>query len=128
MSVRVEVSWGEMLDKVTILQIKAERIKDAAKLTNINNELTALSQERARALAQGNHIAELEAELKKINEALWVIEDDIRDCERNKDFGPKFIELARAVYFTNDKRAAVKRQINDALGSALTEEKSYQAY
>lgn len=128
MSVRVEVSWGEMLDKVTILQIKAERMQDAAKLANVNNELTALSQERARALAQGTHIGDLEAKLKEINEALWVIEDDIRDCERNKDFGPKFIELARAVYFTNDKRAAVKREINEALGSALTEEKSYQAY
>ncbi len=128
MSVHVEVSWGELLDKVTILLIKAERIQDPAKVANVNRELEALSKERGRALAMDSRVAVLEQELKRINEALWDIEDDIRDQERNKDFGPRFIELARAVYVTNDQRAAVKRQLNEVLGSRLVEEKSYQAY
>ena len=128
MSIKVEVSWGELLDKVTILQIKAERIRDAAKVANVNRELQALAAERGQALALQPGAAALEQELKQVNEALWDIEDEIRDCERRKDFGPRFVELARAVYVTNDRRSAVKRQLNDLLGSALTEEKSYQAY
>jgi hypothetical protein len=128
MSIKVEVSWGEMLDKVTILQIKTERIQDAAKVANVRRELDALSGERARALALAPAVAGLERELKGVNEALWDIEDEIRDCERRKDFGARFVELARAVYVTNDQRSVVKRRLNDALGSDLVEEKSYQAY
>lgn len=128
MSIMVEVSWGELLDKVTILQIKEERIQDAAKVANVRKELAALAREHQRALEMNPAVPGLMAELKRINEALWEIEDEIRDWERRKDFGARFIELARAVYVTNDERAAVKRQLNDALGSELVEEKSYQAY
>lgn len=128
MSVLVPVSWGEVIDKITILEIKAERIADAAKLANITNELDELVAVREREFPAHVQLAVLAAELKAINEKLWVVEDDIRDCERAKDFGAKFVELARAVYYTNDERAAVKRKINDLLGSALVEEKSYQPY
>lgn len=128
MSVLVEVSWGEMLDKVTILQIKAERIQDPAKVANVNRELEALAAHYREALDRIPTVqADIQA-LKGINEELWEIEDEIRDCERQKDFGDRFVALARAVYFTNDRRAAVKRQLNDALGSGIVEEKSYQAY
>lgn len=128
MSVLVEVSWGEMLDKVTILQIKAERIQDPAKVANVNREFEALAAHYREALDRIPTIqADIQA-LKGINEELWEIEDEIRDCERQKDFGDRFVALARAVYFTNDRRAAVKRQLNDALGSGIVEEKSYQAY
>ena len=128
MSVLVPVSWGEIIDKITILEIKAERLADAAKLANVNKELAELVAVREREFPAHAGLAALSAELKAINEALWVIEDDIRDCERAKDFGPKFIELARAVYITNDQRAASKRKVNDLLGSALVEEKSYAPY
>lgn len=128
MSVLVPTSWGEVIDKITILEIKAERLTDAAKLANVTTELTALVAVREREFPAHAALAALAAELKAINEKLWVIEDDIRDCERAKDFGDKFVALARAVYYTNDERAAVKRKINDLLGSALVEEKSYAAY
>jgi hypothetical protein len=128
MSIKVEVSWGEMLDKVTILQIKTERIQDPAKTANVQKELQALAAEHQRALRLHPSVPDLVARLKSINEALWDIEDEIRDWERIKEFGPRFIELARSVYVTNDQRAAVKRQLNEALGSELVEEKSYQAY
>src|SRR5262249_41756871 len=124
----VEVAAGELFDKITILQIKAERIRSAAQLENINRELTSLLETRQRL---GLTLPALEppiAELKKVNEALWDIEDRIRDCERQKDFGKTFIELARSVYHQNDRRSALKRQINDLLGSKIVEEKSYQAY
>jgi len=119
------VSWGELLDKITILQIKQERIADAAKRVNVTTELEALSAIAGAAMRQA---AALLAELKQVNEALWEIEDQIRDKEREGEFDARFIELARAVYVTNDQRAAVKRQINQALGSALVEEKSYKPY
>ncbi len=128
MSVLVPVSWGEVIDKITILEIKAERLTDAAKLANVTKELNQLAAVREREFPGHAALAALAGELKAINEKLWVIEDDIRDCERAKDFGPKFIELARAVYFTNDERAQAKRRINDLLGSALVEEKSYAPY
>ncbi|RAU23863.1 hypothetical protein CU669_01945 [Paramagnetospirillum kuznetsovii] len=128
MSVLVPVSWGEIIDKITILEIKAERLADAAKLANVNKELGELVAVREREFPAHAGLAALSAELKAINEKLWVIEDDIRDCERAKDFGAKFVELARAVYFTNDERAAAKRKVNDLLGSALVEEKSYAPY
>lgn len=119
------VSWGELLDKITILQIKAERMNDAAKRANVVTELTLLSDIAGPALKEA---AALVADLKGINEALWDIEDKIRDKELAGAFDAEFIALARAVYFTNDRRAAVKREINRALNSALVEEKSYKPY
>jgi len=127
-TVSVEIAPGELIDKITILEIKLDRISDAAKLANIRIEWETLDAARTQALAASEELDRLTAELKTVNEALWVIEDDIRDCERDKDFGPRFVELARSVYITNDKRAALKRQINDLLGSRLVEEKSYAAY
>jgi len=128
MLIQVPVSWGELVDKITILQIKSERITDKAKLFNIHKELEELTRTASEAVTFPPAVVALQQQLKEVNEKLWVIEDDIRDCERNKNFGARFIELARAVYFTNDERFRVKREINDALGSALTEEKSYAAY
>ena len=121
----VPVSWGELLDKITILQIKQERLEDEAKRANVVAELTALSAVAGAAMDQASSLL---SELKSINEALWEIEDHIRDKERDGEFDARFIELARAVYVTNDRRAAVKRQINQALGSVLVEEKSYRPY
>jgi len=127
-TVSVDVAPGELIDKITILEIKLERIEDEAKLANARIEYETLSKARDAAIAQSADLDRLSVELKSINEALWEIEDDIRDCERAKDFGDDFVKLARAVYVTNDKRMAVKRQINDLLGSHLVEEKSYAAY
>ena len=124
----VPVSFGELLDKISILQIKSERISDPAKLANIRKELSALEKTWMAHPAAGGDIVELRAQLKAVNERLWVIEDDIRICEKNQDFGPEFIRLARSVYFENDERARIKRDINLALGSQLVEEKSYQDY
>lgn len=126
--VQVEVSPGELIDKISILQIKSERISDPDKLANVRYQLDLLSATRDRALAASDRLTTLEQDLKTINEALWVIEDDIRDCEAAQDFGPKFIELARAVYKTNDRRAAVKKALDELFGSAVTEEKSYKDY
>lgn len=126
--IRVPVPPGEVFDKITILQIKSDRIKDPAKLANIRTELAELTAVRDRGYPASAALDALVFDLRSINEKLWEIEDDIRDCERDKDFGPKFIELARAVYTTNDRRAAVKRSINDLLGSRLVEEKSYAKY
>lgn len=127
-NVSVEIAPGELIDKITILEIKTERITDAAKLDNVRIELSTLESARDAALPSSSELADLTKQLKEINEALWEIEDDIRDCERDKDFSDKFIELARAVYKTNDKRAALKRDINVLLGSRLVEEKSYSDY
>lgn len=121
----VPVSWGELVDKITILEIKSERMDDAVKLANVTRELWLLNTRLGAAAAE---ILPLKLKLKAVNSALWDIEDEIRDCERAKDFGPRFIELARAVYVTNDKRADVKREINQALSSELVEEKSYRPY
>ena len=124
----VEVSAGELVDKITILEIKAERIADPVKLANVHRELRSLTATRHEALPSSEELDELTAELRRINERLWEIEDDIRDCERQSDFGERFIELARAVYRTNDRRAAAKRSINELLGSELVEEKDYAEY
>ena len=124
----VPVSFGELLDKIAILQIKSERMADPAKLANVRKELDALSATWLEHPAAGQDVLELRAQLKAVNERLWEIEDDIRDCERRQDFGAEFIRLARAVYFENDERASLKKQINLALGSAYVEEKSYQDY
>ncbi|MEM9735174.1 MAG: DUF6165 family protein [Pseudomonadota bacterium] len=127
-TVTVEIAPGELIDKITILEIKAERIDDAAKLANVREELRVLSNTRDLALPASAEMARLTAALKAVNEELWQIEDDIRDCERAGEFGAEFIRLARAVYHTNDRRSALKREINLALGSRLVEEKSYQPY
>jgi len=124
----VPVSFGELLDKIAILQIKSERMADEAKLVNVRKELDALSATWLGHPSAGHDIVNLRAELKAVNERLWNIEDDIRHCEQGQDFGPEFIRLARAVYFENDGRAAIKKQINLALGSSYVEEKSYQDY
>jgi hypothetical protein len=128
MSLRIEVAPGEIIDKLTILEIKRERIADEAKRKNVSYEWDVLTRDLVAAVPATPELDALRTKLKEINLKLWVIEDDIRDCERSKDFGQKFVELARAVYFTNDERAAVKRQINELLNSAIIEEKSYAAY
>lgn len=124
----IEVPPGELIDKITILRIKTARIADPAKLANVRAELETLTAARAAALPEDPELDRLEAALMAVNEELWVIEDDIRDCERAGDFGPRFIALARAVYQTNDRRAGLKREINLRLGSRLIEEKSYKPY
>ena len=124
----VEISPGELIDKITILEIKREHMTDAAKLENIEREWTMLTAARDGAVKPSTELDRLAAELKRVNERLWEIEDDIRDCERRKDFGNKFVELARGVYLNNDRRSEIKRAINQFLGSRLTEEKSYAAY
>ena len=124
----VPVSFGELLDKIAILQIKSERMSDPAKLANVRNELDALETTWMAHPAAGHNIAELRAALKAVNERLWVIEDDIRLKEKAQEFDAEFIKLARSVYFENDVRAKIKKDINLALGSAYVEEKSYQDY
>lgn len=122
------VSFGELLDKIAILQIKSERIRDEAKLANIRHELTALETTWMAHPAAGHDIVRLRAELKAVNERLWVIEDDIRLKEKAQAFDDEFVRLARSVYFENDERARIKKEINLALGSAYVEEKSYEEY
>ncbi|GAB6051378.1 DUF6165 family protein [Magnetospira thiophila] len=124
----VEIAPGELIDKITILEIKLERITDAEKLKNVRVEHQTLVAARDAALPASKELDALTAQLKSINESLWSIEDKIRDCERDNNFGPRFIELARAVYMTNDRRAARKKDINLLLGSQLVEEKSYAEY
>jgi hypothetical protein len=119
------VSAGELIDKITILEIKTARITDSGKLANVQRELSLLTKVRNESLPETDELAHATAELKSVNEQLWMIEDEIRLCERQQDFGPRFIELARAVYKTNDRRAAIKHRINEQSGSALSEEKSY---
>ena len=128
MQLQVPVSVGEVLDKITILQIKLAHISDAAKRANIQNELDALLPLVAGDAFTTDQMQALMAELKSVNEALWDIEDDIREKEAAKSFDAEFIRLARAVYITNDKRAEIKKQINLATGSALVEEKSSESY
>ncbi len=126
--ISVPVSFGELLDKIAILEIKSERITDAAKLINIRRELDALNRTWSMHPAAAVDITDLRAALKAVNERLWVIEDDIRLQEKAQDFGAEFIRLARSVYFENDERARIKRDINLELGSAYVEEKSYENY
>ena len=122
------VSFGELLDKIAILQIKSERMSDPAKLANVRNELSALDTTWDAHPASKQDIDALRADLKAVNERLWVIEDDIRLQEKAQAFDAEFIRLARAVYFENDIRARIKKDINLALGSSYVEEKSYQDY
>jgi hypothetical protein len=128
MEIQVPISPGELIDKITILEIKSQRMSDARKLANVRAERDLLlATWKASAYSAQNIEAEW-AQLRSINEKLWVIEDDIRDQERAATFGEEFIRLARAVYFINDDRAAVKRLINEKLGSTIREEKSYADY
>tara|TARA_B100001142_G_C13871993_1_gene476425 strand:+ start:173 stop:568 length:396 start_codon:yes stop_codon:yes gene_type:complete len=127
-SILVEISPGEMIDKITILLIKSECIKDAEQLANVRHELGVLSAQMDKNIPSSQSLNALISELKTVNEELWRIEDDIRDCERTGDYSQLFIDLARAVYITNDKRADLKRKINLLLGSNIMEEKSYQPY
>ncbi|KFN50405.1 DUF6165 family protein [Arenimonas composti] len=124
----VPVSFGELLDKIAILQIKSERMTDEAKLANVRRELAALENTWMAHPVAATDIGRLRAELKAVNERLWVIEDEIRLKEKAQAFDDEFIRLARSVYFENDERARVKKEINLALGSAYVEEKSYQDY
>ena len=126
--ITVPISPGELIDKITILRIKSERIRDDAKLKNVRLELDALQRTWAASSYARVDVAADESELLDVNERLWVIEDEIRDKERSGAFDAEFIRLARAVYFENDERAAIKRRINITLGSALVEEKSYREY
>jgi hypothetical protein len=125
MAILAPISAGELVDKITILEVKSERIAPE-KRANVVHELTLLREIAARALPQG--LEALTGELRAVNAALWDIEDGKRDCERRGDFGEGFVALARAVYRENDRRAAIKRRINDAAGSEIVEEKSYAAY
>ena len=127
-NIHVPVSPGEVLDKITILEIKSERMTDPEKVANVRVELALLQETWASAVSRDPVIDDLHDQLKKINETLWEIEDDIRDKERVKEFDERFIELARQVYFTNDRRSQVKKELNLHLGSLIIEEKSYQDY
>ena len=127
-NIQVPVSPGEVLDKITILEIKSERMEDPVKVANVRIELALLEATWAQSVTPDPVIQDLHDQLKQINEALWEIEDDIRDKERVKEFGQQFIDLARKVYFTNDRRSEIKKQLNLHLGSQIIEEKSYQDY
>jgi transcriptional regulator of nitric oxide reductase len=127
-NILVPVSPGEVLDKITILEIKSERMTDPEKLANVRTELALLRETWAKAVQQDDVVRRLHGALKEINEALWEIEDDIRDKERVKEFDDRFVELARSVYVTNDRRSQIKKELNLHLGSQIIEEKSYQDY
>jgi hypothetical protein len=128
MAIRIAISHGELIDKITILEIKAQRIGDAAKRANVEKELALLRATWAAHVPSSPALdAQIDA-LRAVNAKLWDVEDALRDKERQRQFDAEFIELARSVYFTNDERARIKRAINQLLDSDLIEEKSYQAY
>ena len=124
----VEVSIGELLDKISILEIKQEKIKDPEKLKFINNEHSILKDQLKRNVKSDDKLNNLYQSLKEINAKLWVIEDDKRQCEKDKDFGEKFIKLSRDVHFLNDDRAKIKLEINNYTGSEIKEIKEYTSY
>ena len=124
----VEVSVGELLDKISILEIKKEKIKDAEKLKFINNEHSILKNQLDENIKSDEKLNNLYQSLKEINSKLWVIEDDKRQCEKEKDFGEKFIKLSRDVHFLNDERAKIKLEINNHTGSTIKEIKEYTSY
>lgn len=128
MKLMIPVSPGELLDKLTILEIKLDRIEDEAKLANVRREHELLSGVWRKADASDEAVDDLRESLRSVNERLWDIEDAIRDEEREKRFGERFVELARSVYQRNDERAALKKRINELLGSQIVEEKSYREY
>ena len=123
-----EVSVGELLDKISILEIKKDKIKNTEKLSFINNEHSILKNQFKKNVRSDEKLEKLFQDLKDINAKLWVIEDDKRDCEKNKDFGEKFIKLSRDVHFLNDDRAKIKLEINNHTGSAIKEIKEYTSY
>ena len=124
----VEVSVGELLDKISILEIKLEKIKDPEKLKFISNEHLILKDQLEKNVKSDDKINKLFQDLKEINSKLWIIEDDKRDCEKNKDFGEKFVKLSRDVHFLNDDRAKIKLEINNHTGSSIKEIKEYTSY
>jgi hypothetical protein len=124
----VEVSTGELLDKISILEIKQEKIKDPEKLKFINNEHSILKDQLEKNVKSDDKLKDLYQSLKEINAKLWLIEDDKRQCEKDKDFGEKFIRLSRDVHFLNDDRAKIKLEINNHTGSAIKEIKEYTNY
>ena len=124
----VEVSVGELLDKISILEIKQDKIKDPEKLNFINNEHSILKNQFENNVKSDDKLEKLFQDLKDINAKLWVIEDDKRDCEKNKDFGEKFIKLSRDVHFLNDDRAKIKLEMNNHTGSTIKEIKEYTSY
>jgi len=124
----VEVSVGELLDKISILEIKQDKIKDPEKLNFINNEHSILKNQLEKNVKSDEKLEKLFQDLKDINAKLWVIEDDKRNCEKNKDFGEKFIKLSRDVHFLNDDRAKIKLEMNNHTGSAIKEIKEYTSY
>ena len=124
----VEVSVGELLDKISILEIKQDKIKDPEKLSFINNEHSILKNQLDKNVKSDDKLEKLFQDLKDINAKLWVIEDNKRDCEKNKDFGEKFIKLARDVYILNDERGNIKLKINNYTGSSIKEIKEYTSY
>jgi len=125
---KIEASLGDVVDRVTILDIKRSRLRDPGQRLNVDREHAALHQGWAATALPPMHTLDAWAGLQQVNEALWEVEDDLRDHERRGDFGPEFVRLARSVYHLNDRRAALKRAINEALGSELVEEKSYADY
>lgn len=127
-SVEIHVSPGELIDKITILEIKAELIKTSGKRLAARHELSILEECRDETIPQSVVLERLTSDLKMMNKKLWVIEDEIREHERNKTFDDRFVSLARSVYKNNDRRAAIKSEINTLLGAEITEQKSYEAY
>ena len=124
----VEVSVGELLDKISILEIKQEKIKDPVKLKFINNEHSILKEQLEKNIKSDDKLNKLYQSLKEINAKLWIIEDDKRQCEKDKDFTERFIKLSRDVHFLNDDRAKIKLQINNHTGSLIKEIKEYTSY
>ena len=127
-SPKIPISWGELFDKITILQIKLENLTSKNALENVEQELKKLQSILTHYCLKTMETTQLEGELRQINQQLWDIEDQIRDKERNNSFDDEFIQLARSVYITNDERSRIKRKINDMFGSELVEEKSYAKY
>lgn len=128
MSVTIEVSYGELIDKITILEIKAAKVSDPAKLANIRTELGLLERTWTSHVQSSQQINELTDRLRVVNNKLWEVEDRLRDKERTRTFDEEFINLARSVYITNDSRAKIKRELNELLNSKLVEEKDYRPY
>ena len=136
--ITAEISAGELIDRITILELKQGRLSDPRQLANVETELASLRTTYSREIASGSgqagsdqtfrRLEQLTGELAEVNTVLWDIEDALRECERRSDFGPDFVQLARSVYFQNDRRAALKREINRLLNSAIVEEKSYADY
>jgi len=125
---KIQISWGELIDKITILEIKADRVNSRAAARNVRHELTVLNSVARKVLRERKDVQVLKQQLKAVNDALWDIEDKIRAKEAAKLFDHEFIELARSVYMNNDRRAHLKRQINAVLNSELVEEKQYTIY